>query len=438
MQSNDTLQRTLLQCTVYTLLTFSIYATADVDEVDAVAAVVNDGVVTISQIEARYHSFLLQVARSNSNQIPPKSAVVSQILERLILESIQFQEAGLRGIVVNEEEITAAVRLYAQQNNMELEAFREMIESQGITYAEFREDVHRQLLLERVQQAVINRRIFISEQDIKELRENPWFQELLEDRYRVGHILIDEQSIPSDNRVTDPEVFAADLVNQLTEGADFATMAVNYSSATTALDGGDLGWRSAGELPSLFIEVVLAMEEGEVAEPIRNARGIHIIKLIEKQGTGRKAQETLVRHILIQSNAIKSEAEAMKELQDIRQRIEDGEDFEELASEFSDDPGTARNGGDLGWTDGANLDPLFLEIMNASEIGELSEVFASAFGWHILEVINRREADLTEDDLNNRALQILYQRQFEEVRQDWLKEIRDDAYVKIVRHTLDS
>ena len=412
-------------------------AIAELEVLDGVAVIVNDSVVMVSEIEERYDTALSNLAERGITQIPPKDEFIEQILEQLILESIQIQEAGLRGIVVSDEEVTNAIRQLARRDyGQSIEEFRELLAGDGISYAQFREDVQRETLIQKVQQRLVRPRIYISPQDVKDFRQLSYFDILAADRFRVGHILIALDGSESTS-TADLQAKADDLVEQLRDGADFATMAVNHSAASTALEGGDLGWRRAEDLPHLFAERVLAMEIGDVSDPIRNERGLHIIKLIQKQGIPDTEQEqTSVRHILIQPNAIKSEVQAKKEIEGIRDQIVDGEDFAELAQQHSDDPGTARAGGDLGWTSGRNMDPIFLEIMNATEAGELSEVFASGVGWHVLEVLDRKVIDVTEEALDNFALNALFNRLYEEALLDWLQEIRGEAFVKVIRDSI--
>ncbi len=405
---------------------------AELELLDGVAVIVNDSVVMVSEIEKEYELTLADLASKGTTNFPPKDQIVEQITERLILESIQIQEAGWRGIVVTDEEVTGIVRETArQQFDMTIEEFRELLAEEGLSYNEFREDLHRKALLEKVQQRLVGPLVQISAQDVAAFRDLPYFDYLSADRFRVGHILLvqEDSNATSANEL---QTQAEDLVEQLREGSDFATMAVNHSSASTALEGGDLDWRRAEELPQLFVEEVLEMEVGDVSDPIRNERGLHIIKLVDKQTATRDQEETLVRHILIRPNAIKTEVAAKKELEGIRQQIVDGEDFEELARQHSDDI-SAREGGDLGWTNGERLDPIFLDVMNATEIGEISEVFASADGWHVLEVLDRRVIDVTEQVLDRFAYNALANRLFGEAFQDWLQEIRAEAFVKIVR-----
>ena len=406
---------------------------AEKEVLDRVVAIVNDDIISLSQVEDRYQLVLRQFAANNIREIPSRKTIIDQIMELLIVESIQLQEATYRGFLVSEEEVTEIIRAMARENNLDIEQFRERLQTDGISYAEFREDVHRQSVIQKVQSAVVNRRIFITQQDIKEFRNSPFFDLLATDQYRIGHILIPISEEVQTYDTQSNQRRADDIVKQLRDGADFAIMAVNESVASTALEGGDLGWRESQDIPSLFAETVVGMEVGDISEPIVNERGFHIIKLLDKRGSsGSKGEQTLVRHILIQPNAIKTDLQAKREIEGIRQRILDGEDFDTLAQEFSDDPGSARNGGKLDWTDGENLDPQFVEEMHATDIGEVSVVFATQFGWHILEVLERRVADLTEENLNNLALRALHSRQFEEALQDWLQEIREEAFVKIV------
>ena len=427
-------KRTMIAVFVVLLTLVTLGVLAELQELDGVAVIVNDDVITLSEIDIRYQNFLVQATQAGVTDLPPKSVVLDQLLERLILESIQLQEAALRGIVVEDEELTEAVRGFAQQNSMTLEEFRETLEDQGITYRAFRDDVRRQLTLQRVQQTLVNRRIFINDQDIQDFRNSPFFQLMASDQYRVGHILIPAEGT-SDNDGAEEE--AKRIVGELRTGGDFATLAVNHSKASTALEGGDLGWRAPEELPSLFAEVVMSMEVGETSDPIRNSAGFHIVQLVDKRGAStNQSEQVLVRHILIQETAIKTKEEALAEITEVRQKLEEGADFAELASVHSDDPGSALDGGELGWTDGSNLDLAFAEIMQTTRTGELSDVFESSFGWHVLEVLDRRIEDLSEEALNDLALRSLHQRQFEEARQEWLKEIRDEAYVKVVKEPI--
>ena len=411
---------------------------AEERHLDGVAVIVNDDVVTLSEIENRYQAFLQQATDAGVTQLPAKDLIMDQIVERLILESIQIQEATLRGIVVDDEEITDAVRGFAEQNNLQLDEFREKLEEQGIAYRSFRDDVHRQLVLQEIQFGIVSQRVYINQQDIEDFRNSPFFELMASDQYRVGHILITVEGSSGSETASEAEKKALQIVEQLREGADFATMAINNSSASTALEGGDLGWRYVEEIPSLFTEVVVGMKAGETADPIRNALGFHVIQLLEKRGASNtEAEQSFVRHILIRPTTIKTNQEARDEIDQLRKDILGGADFAELAKEYSEDPVSALAGGELGWTDGRlsdgrPLDPAFVEAMEATDTGKLSEVFESAAGWHVLEIVDRRIEDLSDEAMDQMAYRALHQRHAEEVWQDWLKEIRDEAFVKVI------
>jgi peptidyl-prolyl cis-trans isomerase SurA len=394
-------------------------------------AVVNEDVVLASELLSRLETVRKQIAESNV-QAPPNNVLASQIMERLILESLQLQEADGRGLQVDDETLTRAVMSFAEQNGMNLEQFQQALASDGIGYAEFREQIRREMIMNRLQRNLVSRRIAISDKDIDDLLGSPYYQQLLSDEYRIGHILLTIDEEATDAAVAAAREQARSIVAQLREGAGFREMAIAHSSASTALEGGDLGWRRAGELPSLFAEQVLKLEQGDTADPIETAGAIHIVQLLDVRGASTQSQnQTHVRHILVQPSQIRTEAETEALIRDLDQRLEQGADFVTLAEEYSEDPGSALNGGDLGWTSGEEFVPAFREAMAATATGERSEPFRSEYGWHLLEVLERREQDMSDEARRRMALQILHQRRFDEELQEWQKELRDEAYVDI-------
>ena len=403
------------------------------EKIDGIAAIVNDDVILLSEVQSRYDDFVARARQANVTDIPTREVILSQIMERLVLESIQLQEAQLRGVEIEDEELTDAVSTFASQNGMEIEAFLAALEEQGIPYRQFREDVRREMILNRVQRGVVNRRIYISDRDIRDLRTSPFFNDMVSDEFRVGHILLAVEDSNSRSAMGAAEERAREIIQELKAGADFAKLAIENSAAGTALEGGDLGWRKAVALPSLFADVVLTLEPGETADVIANSLGLHIIQLLEKRGASTTTEtQTLVRHILIQPSTIRTDEEALLLINDIRgQIIEDQTQFDELAEKYSDDAGTALAGGSLGWTNGADLVDIFRETMTNTSVSEVSAPFRSEFGWHILEVEDRREQNRSEEALDDMALRILHNRRFDEKLQEWLKEIRDEAYVQI-------
>ncbi|MCH2335695.1 MAG: peptidylprolyl isomerase [Pseudomonadales bacterium] len=418
------------------LASVAVLIVADVhavlEEVDAIAAIVDDDVVLVSELLSRYELFVAQAKQTGATEIPPRETVLNQLMERLIVESLQIQEAERRGIIIDDETLTEAVTTFAGQNGMDLDGFQQSLAEEGVSYRSFREDIRREMLLSRVQRDMVNRQIYITEQDVADLRGSPFFKEWVSDQYRVGHILLRIEDPLSNVAVRAANDMAVDILGKLRIGEEFGKLAIAHSAGSTALEGGDLGWRRAAELPSLFSETVIELEIGETPDPITNSLGIHIIQLLDKRGASmQKELRTQVRHILVQPSEIKSEQLARSEIDRVRERIIAGEDFAELAREVSDDAGTALAGGDLGWRDSGDFVGEFRGVMDAIPENEISEVFRSQFGWHILEVLGRREEDMSQESLDDMALQILHTRRYDEKLEEWLKQIRDEAYVQI-------
>ena len=412
-------------------LAFSGGATAQYKELDTIVAIVDEDVVLASELLSRLQTVRDQIERQGM-EAPPQDVLLSQLMERLILENIQVQQALRRGVQIDDETLTRAVLGFADQNELSLEEFQQALVEDGMSYREFREDIRREMLIQRLQRNMVNRRITISEQDVEDLLDSPYYQQLLSDEYRVGHILLEVEDGASESTVLAAVEEAQNIVGDLRRGADFKETAIARSAGARALEGGDLGWRRAGELPSLFAEQVLALAVGDTAEPIRSPSGFHIVQLLERRGAGvQTADQTLARHILVQPSAIRPPAEAEAMVRDIRAQLADGADFCALAAEHSEDPGSALNCGDLGWSTGEQFVEAFVTAMNATPTGELSEAFESAYGWHVMEVLDRRTQDMGEEARRNMAIQLLHQRRFEEELQKWLKEIRDEAFVEI-------
>ncbi len=406
-------------------------ARAEYRQLDGIVAVVNDDVVLASELLSRLDTVRKQIAESDV-QAPPDDVLVSQIMERLILESLQLQEAERRGLEIDDETLTRAVASFAQDNNLTLEQFRTVLAQDGIGYAEFREQIRREMIMSRLQRNLVSRRIAISDKDIEDLLDSPYYQQLLSDEYRIGHILLTIDENADDAAVAAARDEARRIVSELRDGANFREMAIANSSASTALEGGDLGWRKAGELPSLFAEEVLDLDIGETADPIETGGGIHIVQLLDVRGASTQSeQQAQVRHILVQPSEIRTEEETRALIDDLYQRLQDGADFAELAREYSEDPGSALNGGDLGWTSGDEFVAEFQQVLADTPTGEMSEPFRSQYGWHVLEVTDRREQDMSQEARRRMALQILHQRRFDEELQEWQKELRDEAFVEV-------
>ncbi|MEM7080180.1 MAG: peptidylprolyl isomerase, partial [Pseudomonadota bacterium] len=373
------------------LVGMALTSPAAYQELEGIIAVVDDDVVLASELKSRYDQ-VIQQYRERDMTLPPNDVLVSQIMERLILESIQRQNAERRGIAIDDETLTRAVMGFAEANNLTLEQFQVALANDGISYPEFREEIRTEMMITRLQRGVINRRVSISEQDVQGLLNSPFYQQMFSDEYRLGHILLSIEEGAGEEVTLKVAGEANDIVAQLRDGADFAQMAIARSSSSRALEGGDLGFRRAGELPSLFAEIVLEMEVGEIAEPIATRGAVHIIKLLERKGAGmQRSQQTNVRHILVRPSAIRSPEETADLIMEIKTQIDGGTEFAELAKEHSEDPASALNGGELGWSESQDFVGQFATVMDSTAVDEVSEPFLSQFGWHVLEVLGRRE-----------------------------------------------
>ena len=400
-------------------------------KLDGIVAVVDEDVVLASELLERIN-LVRESMIQNKVPMPERDVFVGQVLDRLIIENIQLQEANNRGVVIDDQTLSQAVQQFAESNGQTVEEFVVGLESQGTSYRKFREDIRLEMTLSRLQRGMINQRISISDQDISGLLNSPFYKDFFSDEYSLGHIRLDLTDNPSE---TDKERLIAeadDIVEQLRGGEDFGKIAAAKSSSSTALDGGSLGWRRAGEIPSLFAEIALEMKIGDISDPIVSGSAVHIIKLIERRGAGmQELSQTLVSHILIKPSEIRSDKESRDLSESIYRQLLQGSEFKALAKQYSDDPGTALNGGSLGWSEEGQFVPEFSEVMGKTETGQFSEPFLSPFGWHVLRVDDRRIQNISDEARREMAIDILFKRRFEEERQEWLKEIRDEAYVEI-------
>lgn len=400
-------------------------------DIDYIVAVVDDDVVLASELVSRLESVRKQMTAANV-QMPPTDVLLNQLLERLIMENIQLQMGERAGVRIDDETLTRAIEGIAAQNNMNLEQFTRALAGDGLDYREFREDVRREMVIARVQRSRVNSRVYISDEEINAFLASPLGRAALSDEYRVGHILLAVADDAEAGAVAAAETKAREIYDALVNGADFGQMAIANSADSRALEGGDLGWRKAGELPTLFADQVFALEVGQTAQPIRSASGFHIVQLLDKRGASTEVvEQTLVSHILVKPSEIRSEEEARKLIQDLYDRVEAGESLSDLARVYSEDPGSALTGGDLGWSEPERFVPEFAGVMQSLAIGEVSRPFRSSFGWHVLQVNGRRQQDMSEEARRNMAIRALHSRRFEEELQEWLREIRDEAFVEI-------
>jgi peptidyl-prolyl cis-trans isomerase SurA len=404
---------------------------AKIELIDRVIAVVDSGVIMESELNLRVQDIIGRL-RSEGTELPPKELLEEQVLERLIIEEIQLQIGDSAGVKISDAELNRALSMLASQNSMNLEQFKESLDANNSSYSKLRDSVRKELIIQRVQRGKVGANIEISEQEIENFLNSEEGRSKLAEQYNVQQILLSLNSEAPESKVNSTKEKGADIIRRYNEGESFEKLAATYSSDQNALEGGSLGWRKATELPTLFSDVVTKMKVGEASELIRSGAGFHIIRLAEKRGDVVKFEDqTLVRHILVQPSEIRSEKQTKDLMNEIFQKLVDGEDFKQLARQHSEDPGSKMEGGELGWSAPDTFDPAFEGVMNSADIGEVSTPFQSSFGWHILEVLDRRNEDISDDVRKNRAYSIIFNRKFEQELQRTLIELRSESYVDI-------
>ena len=410
---------------------FSERMEAKIELIDRVIAVVDSGVIMESELNQRVQDIIGRL-RSEGTELPPKELLEEQVLERLIIEEIQLQIGDSAGVKISDAELNRALSMLASQNSMNLEQFKESLDANNSSYSKLRDSVRKELIIQRVQRGKVGANIEISEQEIENFLNSEEGRSKLAEQYNVQQILLSLNSEAPESKVNSTKEKGADIIRRYNEGESFEKLAATYSSDQNALEGGSLGWRKATELPTLFSDVVTKMKVGEASELIRSGAGFHIIRLAEKRGDVVKFEDqTLVRHILVQPSEIRSEKQTKDLMNEIYQKLADGEDFKQLARQHSEDPGSKMEGGELGWSAPDTFDPAFEAVMNSADIGEVSTPFQSSFGWHILEVLDRRNEDISDDVRKNRAYSIIFNRKFEQELQRTLIELRSESYVDI-------
>ncbi len=400
------------------------------EKIDAIAIVVNDSIISEKDIQNRLNDFKQQL-KLQGQRIPPEDLLRKQVVERMIVDSIQLQLAKQQGIHIDDLTLNKMLDGIAKKNRTSLDSMRRSLESQGITYKSFREQTRNDMIVRQLQQRMIYSRVKVSEQEIDIfLDQQKSSGETANEKYHLGHILIATPEAASPEQITAAQKKARQALAELGKGKSFNDIALNYSDGRHALKGGDLGLRSAAELPPLFLEAARDLAINEVSAPLRSAGGFHIIKLLDKKSQKHFVKQTHARHILIKPDAITTEEQARTRLTEIYTRIKNGEDFARLAEEHSQDPGSKSRGGDLGWAAKGTFVPEFDKVMNSLAINQVSRPFKSQFGWHIIEVLGRRKQDETEQRIRLKAERAIQNRKADEELQLWLRQIRDEAYVE--------
>lgn len=409
----------------------ALASSADLIPLDRIIAVVDDSVIMQSDLDYRIDDVERNFA-AEGRKLPPRNILETQILERMIMEKLQLAMAERIGIRIDDATLNDSLAGIARQNGFSLDEFAVHLREQGYDWQAFREQLRGEMIMTQLRQRQVSRRIRITDSELERFMSSEQARQLFETEFRLGHIMVAIPDGASEDQVRLAEKKAQEIVARLRAGADFADQATRYSDGQSALEGGDLGWRPAAQWPSLFADAVINLKAGELTDPIRAGNGFHILKMIDRRGDNQQlVDQYLVRHILIRPTTLRSSEEAEQLSRDLYQRLRRGEDFARLAREFSDDPGSARNGGSLEWVSAGEMVTEFEKVMLNTKAGNISEPFRSEYGWHILRVDAIRTADMSEEYRRLRARQALHQRRFAEELEVWLSELRQEAYVDI-------
>lgn len=424
-------------CAVAVLSFAPVLAAEELSEtgqfLDGVAAIVNEGVVLKSQLMEQTAMIIKRARESDPPmQLPPANVLREQLLERLIITEIQLQRAAMIGLQVSDQYLNESIAQIAASNNVRFEDMPALLAQEGVNYAAFREEMRDEITLEQLRRIDVGQRINVSPREIQQCIADLEGNVAVNSDYNLSHILISMSESATAAQIDEAKSKADEVYAQLIDGADFSEMAIRYSDAQTALDGGALGWLKGDQLPTLYTDIVAAMEAGDVSEPLRSASSFHIVKVNDLRSAIQRSEveQVLVRHILVTPNEIIDDETAKQQLEDALEKLADGEDFGELAKLMSDDPGSANNGGEMDWSGPGTFVPEFEEVVDASEIGEISDPFRSRFGWHVVEVMDRRVYDNTEDLKQSNCDLRIRNGKMEEETQLWIQRLRDEAYVE--------
>ncbi len=399
-------------------------------EVDKIVAVVNNAVITEYELNSRVEQALRQIAGQNT-PLPPRGLLEKQLLERMITEKVLMQIAEDTNIRFEGLVLDRAIARIAQNNNMSPEAFRKALEADGVDFGAFREQIRTEMTVARLKEREVDNRLTITDAEIENYLANPAKAGSQQDEFNLAHIMVLTPEGASPEKLAELREKAEKALAELKSGADFAQISAAYSDAQNALQGGALGWRTEAQLPSLFSSALVGMKPGDVSAVLKSGNGFHILKLLDKRGKNVQlvVKQTHARHILVKTNEVVSDSDARNRLLLLKERIENGASFEELAKLHSDDL-SASKGGDLGWLNPGDTVPEFERTMDGLKPGEVSAPVQSPFGWHLIQVLERRDQDVTQERKRLDARRAIRERKSEEAFDDWVRQQRDRAYVE--------
>lgn len=405
--------------------------TIDAEPLDQVVAIINDDVITQSELDKQAHLIKKRLTEKETT-LPEQGLLDKQILNQLIEKKLQLQTAHRAGITIDDNTLDQAMEDIAKKNDFTLTQLRKAVESDGVNFDDFRNDIREQIAIERFIAREIANRITITQQEVAKYMNSAGYDQEHIKEYHLQDILIALPEIPSSEDLQKAKKLANTIVEQLNAGKKFETLAIANSNGQSALTGGDLGWRRIEEIPSTFVNDAQIMKVGDIKGPIRADNGYHIIKLLESRGNVQRHHitETRVQHILLKTTLLKGDEVVKAELLTLKKQIENGKDFSAMAEKHSQDPGSAVHGGNLNWVKPGQLVPQFENTMNKLAINELSAPVKSQFGWHVIRVLERRDLDDTEEYEKQKIKKLIYQRHYEEEVQNWIKRMRDASYIE--------
>jgi len=405
-------------------------AHAAVQPLDHIVAIINDEVITRQELAKRYKEVVQSLSRQNT-PLPPRDVLEKQLLERMVTELALQQHARSTGVRVDPAQVERALQRIATQNKLDMPGLQAALEKDGQSLDSMRNTLRNEILIARARERDVDNRISVSDAEIEGYLQTQ-AQQGMETEYNFAHILITVPENASPELIQARRARAEDILSQLDKGADFGQLSASHSDAPNALQGGAFGWRPGGKIPALFADALKPLQPGQVSPILKSSNGFHILKLNDKRGLDAtlSVTQTHARHILIKTNELTSESDARTRLLQLKERIDNGVKFDELARLHSEDA-SASKGGDLGWINPGDTVPDFEKAMNALQPGEVSAPIQSPFGWHLIQVLERRDQDVTQERQKLMARQAIRERKAEEAFQDWVRQIRDSAYVEL-------
>ncbi|MFM2396007.1 MAG: hypothetical protein RLZZ434_589 [Pseudomonadota bacterium] len=404
---------------------------AEVVKMDRIVAIVDQAVVTEQELESRIATVTAQFKKQGT-ELPAEAILRKQILERLITDTLQLQYAAQTGLKVDDNQLDKTIGRIAEQNQLSLAEFTEALAKDGVSMTKFRADIRNEITLARLREREVDGRVNVSESEIDNFLTSQAANNENQDEYEIAHLLIRTPEEGATEDIQKAKIKVDKALSELNGGVSFAKVSASYSDAPNALEGGSLGWKSAAQMPALFLDALKAMKVGEVSAPLRSPNGFHVLKLNNKRGGNSPLviQQTHARHILIKLSEIMSEKDGKLKIDGIKERLDNGEKFEALARQYSEDS-TASTGGDLNWVNPGDTVPQFEKAMNELKDMQISMPVRTQFGWHLIQVMERRSQDMSKEAARLKARQEIRAKKADEAYQDWIRELRDRAYVEI-------